>query len=485
MKECTDRRSPPQTKAAFLRLVAIALFHSVIPASVLNGQQTVPAEDWAGGFHGMAMIARGEGLELVSNLDEASSSAGDLVLFVSGTNFSSTRLMNLIDRGASVLVAVDSNNGTLLARYGLVFRDEDWLARYPTDSWNNYRECPLVKDANTSHPVMKGIQRIATNRPAIIFRSFTGPDGSLEELANFPSLISRRDAQRNRLRSARSGMAFAIAGDTGRGGKLLAVSDPSVFCNQMIVHGDNARFAIQAMQWLGEGRQRVAFAIDGQLANLAGADEAELRLPPPTREEILEALQNLPPEKLLEFGNVMANMIEDENLVNDFLAVTEESFSSRLMKQIIFSALTVVAGFFIWYGFFSRDSLLDSLFEKQGSVESGSGVPLRQVAARQRRHAAQALLSGFLQRFGVPGGSLEKSASLQLETRSADGKPDGTPQKQLSRAIRSVLDRKDSWWTPRRLRRLETQVGEWTRLHELGLLVYDERGAEKRRVGQA
>jgi hypothetical protein len=468
-----------------LRCAAFSLIIILISPSGLEARQTVPAEDWAGGFHGLAMIARHEGLSMVAEWNEASQSADELVLFVTGRRVASVGIQQLIDRGASALVAIDSNNSSLLNRYGLTFSDGDWLARFQDDSWNDYLECPVVRDIEESHPVMKGVRSIATNRPAIVYRASNSRSADFADLARFPALLSKRDFTRNRFRSGRTGLVFAIAGETGTGGKLLAVSDPSVFCNQMISRNDNARFAIQAMEWLAQGRSKVAFVIDGELADLASADEAELRLPPPTREEILEALQNLPADKLLEFANVMATMIEDENLVNDFLAVSEESFSERTLKQILFSALTLVAGFFIWYGFFSRDSMLDSLLEKQGGLEAMSGVPVKLVAGKQRRHAAKMLLTAFLQRIGTGTRSLENGPPPVFGARAADGKVDPGLQKQLSSDMRSVLDRRDSWWTARRLRRLETRVGEWTRLHELGLLVYDEQEADLRKVAKA
>ena len=50
-----------------------------------------------------------------------------------------------------------------------------------------------------------------------------------------------------------------------------------------------------------------------------------VQLPPPTREQVWNALQQLPPELLLEFGNEIATLVEDENLVNELMSMALET----------------------------------------------------------------------------------------------------------------------------------------------------------------
>lgn len=454
-------------KKQFKSLAALSIWilSLLISGSIAQGQQTVPQEEWGAGFQGFVTIAASRSLTFSKDpADENLDKTTALLVLMGSSGQPVVDIAQWLADGGSVLVAIDQSDSETLRDFGLRFIGGDWRARSSLDAYPNYSDCPLIRTFDRSHPITNGVRTVVSNQPAILARNQGRFSNDVTVIAQFPQLAQRR-----------SGQTFAVVYEHASGGRLLAVADPSIFCNQMLALGGNARFTLQAIEWLREeNRTNLFMFIDGQYSTPAGLDQTQIQLPPPTKEEVLEALRNLPADKLIEFGNTVATMVEDEGLVNEFLQTVSQDAPDLLFRQLLITAVTVVIAFCLWFNYFSRDTILESL----NPDRSNAGAPItrkqrRELAIQQRLWAARTLLERFL--IQVTGEGLRNSekriSAIHLD--STDRNDASKTRRELKRAIRAIEKRKPAWWKRRRLLRLESRVVNWSQLHAQGILVYD------------
>lgn len=443
-------------RAVALSLLIVALTHA--PAA---GQEPVKVNpsDWSRGFNGFATICEAAGLEpRPPQVWKSGDPSRSVLVMLGDLSRSPVDLTGFLESGGSLLVACDYTDRSALRRYGIGFDNRDWKANRRSRQFRDLADCPLVTRF-ADHPVTRGLGTLVTNRPAILRLE----DFALQRtLAWFPVLERfGRDA-------------VLMAGwETGAGGRVLVLSDPSLFSNQMLIYGDNARLAWQALDWLrNPGRDDLLLVIDGEPARPAALDDTALQLPPPTREEVLEALRNLPPDKLVEFGNAMATVIEDEGLVNEFLATAVKEVPQVEFSRFLLLLVTVVAGVFLWYAYITRDTLVEQM-DEENRLPGVLTTPTRyrSVLARQRATAARLLLDRFLTRStGLPP---QRVWPARFRLASTPSSLDHDPVREIGRACRRVSGKKPSWWNRNRLNRLEQRIEIWSQLHQSGELVYD------------
>jgi hypothetical protein len=465
--------------ARMCRFPAFAVGVAVLAGALAQrtwAQEVVGESAWRRGFHGLAAVCDACGMKLVNPetaiADWQAVDPSDKVLLVLGAPNEMLRLDGFLSRGGSVLLAIDENYR--INQPGVRFSDRGSTVRFARDAFRGLPDCPVISQFHDDHPVTRGIGDVVANRTAILSLGPVVPrDASVETLAWMPLL---HDVRRNQ--------PFLVAVEYESGGRLLLMPDPSVFANQMLVHGDNAQLAWQALRWLqGESMRGTAMMlVDGMPDRPAALDDTEILLPPPTREEILRALGNLPPDVLVEFGNAVATTIEDEGMVNEFLGIATQDVSPIAWRRFLLLTAATVAGVAMWFGFFSRDTLLDRL--SPGDAAPGlTRRERRRIATNERARAAHALMDGFLHELTGHGLRGAGQRMRNLRSRGSSRVRQGNPRRQIGRTVRRISNGSARWWKPRRLERLATNVALWRRLREQGELVYDalpQRGQAER-----
>ena len=183
--------------------------------------------------------------------------------------------------------------------------------------------------------------------------------------------------------------------------------DQSVFANQMLVHGDNAIFAQQAMNWLtGEHRTHLLVIADGSVQSALDPEGVEVLLPPPTRQEVFNALKNLPPSAMLEFGNAVVTVVEDENMVNEFIHSSVDQVRPVVMRRALiffsFAFICTVSLFtYIWQKKLMRQTASEVAFKRSKNAfkkEKTNAVDQSEQWARQRQSAAGRFVGFVLSR---------------------------------------------------------------------------------------
>ena len=310
----------------FEKSVGLACGLWLIWVSGAPGQEFVDNERWSRDYNGFALICRSLGLEPTTDITSWSRrDPRQTVLVVLGSqrrgSDSRMDVVSYLNRGGAVLFASELGDTPLFARVALIRNRNSLRVRDSANAFQGYPDCPLVRTFSEPHPVVDGLSSLATNRPAAI-RLF---DDNWQGIATFPPLQGR-DARTYHL----------LAAPRDESTRILICSDPSLFANQMLFYEDNARLALQVMNWLAEGnRAQLLILMDDQPIRPEDPQSVAVQLPPPTREQVWNALQQLPPELLLEFGNEIATLVEDENLVNELMSMALENVSdTHLVAQL-------------------------------------------------------------------------------------------------------------------------------------------------------
>lgn len=115
-------------------------------------------------------------------------------------------------------------------------------------AYRKYADCPIVSDFELSHTeaLFAGVRSIVANRPGEV-----DCVGDVRQIAWLPT----------------PGNPPLMATYQQNSGRMLFVADHSIFINEMLVHGDNARFVNNVADWLCEGGKRSTLVLvnDGQV----------------------------------------------------------------------------------------------------------------------------------------------------------------------------------------------------------------------------
>ncbi len=317
-------------------LFAVAM--GIAAPSNLQAQQEIAESEWKRGFHGFNIICKNVGLIHESREKWLQAPVDQRILVVLGdVNNVGINVDRFIESGGAALIATDGQDSRILRGQGIGFTSRV-IKTISRSDYFQFPDCPKVSDTRI-HPALKNIHSIITNRPGLI-TPLSGGSGRPTIIAYLPSL--RDSFQNNR---------FIAAKENPDGGRLLCVSDQSVFANQMLIHGDNALFAFQAMNWLkgenqrgenqrgenqrGQNRTHLLVIADGSVESAVDPSGIEVTLPPPTRQEVLDALKSLPPSAMLEFGNAVATVVEDENMINEFIHTNVDKVRPVVMRRAL------------------------------------------------------------------------------------------------------------------------------------------------------
>ena len=216
------------------------------------------------------------------------------------------------------------------------------------------RERPQVLDPEWE--LFAGLSRVATNRPSAI--QFTGLEGGYRSvLAGFP--VGSRVERNGRFHDLdpRSEV-FALGGSgphpaTGQHYRLLALSDPSVFINEMMLPipgaepTDNYEFAWRVVAFLSqEGprrRKQCLFIQNGQV--IERFDKLRPLVQPPVPRINLWDNQH----KIVEFADKVVDRFEEQDVANKVLLGKDEEQRSDRFKAIMAVVLAMLAIRAAWY----------------------------------------------------------------------------------------------------------------------------------------
>src|SRR5262249_16541376 len=148
-----------------------------------------------------------------------------------------------------------------------------------TSAYRHLPECPLIRDFDDKHPIFRAITNVATNRPSNLVLT----DSPLRSLAQFPA-EAHWEGEGRPQPDVR--YRFAAGEQIGKG-KVLVLSDHSVFINDMMLRldNDNLLFAYNCMDWLTDSgkRNHVLFVEDREIVtdfNVSLKEAPSIPFPP-------------------------------------------------------------------------------------------------------------------------------------------------------------------------------------------------------------
>jgi hypothetical protein len=235
-----------------------------------------------------------------------------------------TVLNNVLDdfvrRGGNALIATDRfATGTDLRLFAVHFQQGP--LRLPPGSPSAYRhseECILVQGTPDGDLLFRNLSKVATNRAGHIIHGLAlsrdiGRTGlrsrGLKVMGKFPDGVNAETESGNR----QEGIVFAVGGRREPGeGRVLFLSDHSVFINAMLLQEDNDNydFAQNCLNWLTDDQHKEVLLIDeGKLERTFEVPMRE-EAPPPV-ENIVQAVDRVI-QGLEEEGRV-------QEILNDFI----------------------------------------------------------------------------------------------------------------------------------------------------------------------
>lgn len=414
--------------------------------------QQVDASRWKRGFEGFNLICDQAGLEIIPAREWAGLPASEKVLVILETTKSLPWVDRYLERGGVALIATDDTDSRVLRRSGVEFMGGPVVAEREVDRFNGFDDCPIVTDTRL-HPALNGVKQIVTNRPGVA----RAKRERLETVAYLPPSSSSRFS------------GFIVAGDLANDGKLIAIGDHSVFTNQMLLCGDNAVLAWQSLNWLtSDGRRKKLLVLaNGVEQAPVDPDLANINLPPPTREEILAAMKNLPPSALLEFGNAVATVVEDENMVNEFLQKTVARIHPRALNR---------AWIFLAFFLICLIAMAAYVFQSKRGRSTASELLSRRSRNRRRSLSGSSKTNQAIER-QMAAKVLLDSLCLQAANRRFDDWPSfpdelfltkGDAQQLLYRRLKKmgeqVRKQGPEFWKLPRLEKLKRCVDECKRI---------------------
>ena len=198
-----------------------------------------------------------------------------------------------------------------------------------------------------------GLNRIATNRPAFILApNPRGEFGSLLASYSDDCDISSPETGKGAVNQEKH--FFAVGGSVRNGYRFLALADPSVFINQMMLASDergnvdNLEFGVRTVKYLAERddggrRTRCLLIQDGTVVE----DFSALRrmMQPPLPMPNIMAMQ----DKLTDIGNKLIDNFEEKDVANKTLLGSQDEQRNERFKLVMRGLLALLLIRAIWY----------------------------------------------------------------------------------------------------------------------------------------
>ena len=454
-------------------LVVVALVCAVVAMSPRDvwsqaagegAQEEVTQIEWKRGFHGFAMLCRADGLAVETNSALLyRRNQDDLVVVVfGGAPGLRLNLQTIVDRGGAVLVAADdaTTMSGATSDMGIQFHAGPVNVVDRAEIYHGYTDCFRVTSLDPSHPVTKDVVQIIANRAGVL--STTGSRNRWRPIATTP-LAQAIKYTNDQMHS----FDFMAALQKRRGeGRALAIADHSVFTNQMLPCGDNARLAAQAVAWLADGkRSRVIILVDRGIVSPSDPTLVDIELPPPTPEQVRKALANLPPDEFRDVVNTVAAVVEDEGILNEVFG----DFFRKLPRHLYNRAVILGASLTLAFFAIMRAVSFRGTLEMDANGDEIPGARSQRVLDRSARHGvAMQMLDRF--RVDVTGSAKTSWDDFVTAIRIVGNPIEAT---HLRRELQSYRARRQSFWSANRLEELKSQLDHWRHLLQSGALEYE------------
>ena len=328
-------------------LFVVGVLALVVPRCAYGQNSALPKINRLG-VDGFRLMLQQQGLTATqTKLRTALDSAEDTVAIILGDLKTVTRieaqLQRFVDEGGALLIASDLRG--MKAKKTPICGA--WIKPTRTLTSNVRRklglqglaDCPIVTefDKRSHADLFEGVESIVTNRPSEIDIS-----GDVQEIAWLPT---------------QSQPPLMVTYQTQ--GRMLMVADHSIFINEMLIHGDNARFVNNLIAWLSEDgkRDQLILINDGQVLPDWSFGDTPPAVPLETLLQtlqqgglgsLLNLLANLPGESFFPFVNESVARYQREDGHNrDLPRLLHFVFGYRLVRTAIFwiTALLLLALF--------------------------------------------------------------------------------------------------------------------------------------------
>ena len=434
-----------QTRLLLVILLALFVLPTVSFAQFGLNQEPISEAEWSRGFHGFNMIADSRELERISVRQFRRSKPEEVLLVVIG-NLHNLRVnvTNHVGRGGAALLACDSTVPRPDASFaGVRFGRLDSYPTNESDAFGGMRDCPVISTFQ-DHPIVSGIGSIATNNPGYLWASDRTTIGWLP--TSYQPMTSG---------------AFIAADENRNGGRVVAIGDQSIFTNQMILHRDNLQFTNQTFKWLKDDRRKkILILVNGSEHYALGPSDVVVDMPAPSPEEVADALQDLPPSAMLEFANSIATVVEDENMVNDFIHDTVDKVPERFVTRfyiflMFFIACLAFIAAFLFQRKLQRQTASELAFKRSNREQS----ELKVIQSRERQQAAHLLLDRFCR--DVAYRRFNDWPSFPTGLNVDEDRESKNIFASMTKMSVLYKSKTSSFWTRAKLSSLEKKVNQW------------------------
>ncbi len=326
---------------SYRRLLTGLALTCVLIASRPGAAQTTanPSDgDWDFRYELFQMLLEQNGVRPVTNMSAVTSRPPESIIVMLGhIDFRTLRFLeSFCEQGGAVLLATDERYS---AGQICEFREGPVTSLRSTERYQNHADCLTITDIDHDHPLMTGVNSLVVNRTGWL----APPRGFIPDVQ-----VAARLPHRTMPRGSSEQPLLATVGlpniDTGQ---LIVASDPSLFTNGMLWHGDNAILAINVSRILCSGnKKRLLFIADGaSLASFRNSPMVDSDNPPPLPESLPEPAL----ETYVKVVNTVLKEVEDQNLPNQFMADRRHKIRSPyLRRHILLSLAIAVLMFVIW-----------------------------------------------------------------------------------------------------------------------------------------
>jgi hypothetical protein len=287
-----------------LTLLAALVGPSFLPSAHAQPDRVTAFRQGTHAFRRTLYDALGGEVTALTRPEELQQDPGHTLLIVLGETEVLERipggLQRFVEQGGAALVATDRAvpSARLSPAFGISFDGQPVFAGEPglDRTYHDLIDCPFVEPTSLKGPPLfqglgkVALKRVATNRPSYLHLERTS--GGLRRLAVFPAGSWAR-GQGFALKVPH--LCFAVGGDWGdSGGRILLLSDHSVFINDMMtpVDNDNLEFASNCLEWLTDGgkRSRVLFVEEDEVQTAFDIPVRDVGPPIPPLGVIVEAI---------------------------------------------------------------------------------------------------------------------------------------------------------------------------------------------------
>jgi hypothetical protein len=407
----------------------------------VSAQRSIKSDDWPFGHEGLNLLIQETGIE-ICNFGKWSALPRDQKFMM---------ILDHPDRAPSyqnVPTFYSSNSRPAL---GVQFRSLAERGRVNADNTSDYfdsTDCPIVRPVS-EHPLYDGVDRIICNRPGFISRITSQFNAS--DIQRYPPI-------------GRRGLEYRFSAvDEKR--QSVAVSDHHLFSNQMLFKGDNLRLAENVLGWLSDDFQRkhVLLMIRGRPVMPIDENDLEIEVPIPTREEVLDALKDLPADKMLEFANSVAAVSEDEQLLNEMAHKLTDNLRPKAVNRILLLATFASCCLFGLVTYFWQRKLLrktsTDIMARRRRVFGNRDTPSEWS---ERQAAASLILNAFC--LDIANRRLTDWADFPAPLDSSHELVAKRATHEMADAFWTLKTKPNTYWTRERLLELEASTHEWRKI---------------------